>query len=76
MTSDSEEVILKFDIHLTWDKENMMFLDTYCNNHMIGNKNWFIELDESVIRFIRFANNSMVALKGMGNILVKREDGK
>jgi len=36
------------------------YLDTRCSNHMIGNKGWFVSLDEKVKRKVKFANNSIV----------------
>ncbi|GAU25658.1 hypothetical protein TSUD_265850 [Trifolium subterraneum] len=37
---------------------------------------WFINLDESITRGIRFADNSQVNSEGIGSILVKRKDGQ
>ncbi|MCI95144.1 retrovirus-related pol polyprotein from transposon TNT 1-94, partial [Trifolium medium] len=42
---------------------------------MTGNKKWFLKLDNSVRRSIKFADNSQVVSVGMGTVLVKRMDG-
>lgn len=62
------------DIQLTQEKTNVWYLVTWCNNHMTSNKNSFIKLGESVKRSIRFADNSMVTLEGIRNILMKKND--
>lgn len=43
---------------------------------MSGTKNWFNKLDESMRKSIRFKNNSIVTSRGMGSILVKKNDGQ
>jgi len=49
-------------------------LDTGCSNHMTGKKSWFSELDDSVNRKIRFADNSIVCAAGIGKVLIHRKD--
>jgi len=39
------------DGQLTEDND-IWFLDSGCSNHMTGNKNWFVELDESFTLFV------------------------
>lgn len=60
--------------HLASEKTNVWYLDTDCNNHMIGNKNWFVKSDESIKISICFAHNNMVTSEGMGNIRMKKKD--
>jgi len=43
---------------------------------MTGKKYWFAELDNSLNRKIRFADNSMVSTAGIGKVLIHRKDGK
>jgi len=43
---------------------------------MTGNKSWFAELDDSVNRKIRFADNSMVSAAGIDKVLIHSNDGK
>lgn len=42
---------------------------------MTSNKIWFIMLDESVKKVIRFADGRHVTSEGNGNIIVLRKDG-
>jgi hypothetical protein len=57
------------------DKSNLWYLDTGSSNHMTSNKKWFVKLDYSVKRSIKFADSSQVMTASMGSILVKRKDG-
>ncbi|GAU44851.1 hypothetical protein TSUD_112250 [Trifolium subterraneum] len=74
--SDSDDAMLMATTKMSEDKANVWYLDTGCSNHMTGNKDWFINLDESITRGIRFADNSQVNYEGIGSILVKSEDGQ
>jgi len=43
---------------------------------MTGKKSWFSELDDSVNRKIRFADNNIVCAAGIRKVMVHRKDGK
>ncbi|KHN24596.1 hypothetical protein glysoja_046778, partial [Glycine soja] len=58
------------------DDDDQWYLDTGCSNHMSGKKTWFCELDESVTRKIRFADDSVVNAEGIGKIKIQSKDGK
>lgn len=58
------------------DQAKAWYLDSGCNNHMNGNKNLFIMLDESLKNVIRFADGRRVTSEGKGNIVVVRKDGQ
>ncbi|PNX90798.1 F-box protein, partial [Trifolium pratense] len=73
--SDSDDSLLMAITNSEVDKSNLWYLDTGCSNHMTGNKKWFLKLDNSVKRSIKFADNSQVTSAGMGTVLVKRKDG-
>jgi len=55
---------------------NEWYLDTGCSNHMTRRKDWLIDLDESVKKNVRFANNNTVMAEGLGRVLIHRKDGK
>jgi len=67
--SDSEEVLLMATVKEEEERSDEWYLDTRCSNHMIGKKTWFSELDDSVNRKIRFADNSIVCVAGIGKVL-------
>jgi len=52
------------------------YLDTGCLNHMTGRKDWLVDLDESVKKNVRFADNSTVKVEGLGKVLIHRKGGK
>jgi hypothetical protein len=58
------------------DDDDQWYLDTGCSNHMSGKRTWFNELDESVNRSIRFADDSVVKAEGIGKIRIQSKDGK
>jgi len=73
---DSEEKFLMEIIKEEEEKGDEWYLDIGCSNHMTGNKSWFTELDDSINRKIRFADNSMVSAAGIGKMLIHKKDGK
>ncbi|GAU51473.1 hypothetical protein TSUD_95880 [Trifolium subterraneum] len=70
--SDSDDAMLMATTKMSEDKANVWYLDTGCSNHMTGNKYWFINLDESITRAIRFADNSQVNSEGIGSQLLEK----
>jgi hypothetical protein len=53
------------------NKKNMWYLDNRVNNHMCGDKNKFMKLDEAITGNVTFADHSKVAIKGKHTILIK-----
>jgi hypothetical protein len=53
------------------DKKNMWYLDNGACNHMCVDKDKFMELDETIIGNVTFADHLKVAIKGKGMILIK-----
>jgi hypothetical protein len=56
------------------DKENMWYLDNGASNHINGDTNRFIELDEAIRGNVTFADYSKVVIKGKVTILIKLKD--
>ena len=48
-------------------KEELWFLDSSCNNHMCGKKQFFSRFDESFNTSIKLGDNSSMAVIGKGN---------
>lgn len=63
-----EELLLMAQTDLVNPKETMWFLDSGCNNHMTGDKHWFIQLDESFRQVVKLGNDTKMAVMGKGNI--------
>jgi len=55
---------------------NEWYLDTRRSNHMTGRKDWLIDLDDSVKKNVRFADNSTVKAECLGRVLIHRKNGK
>ena len=56
--------------------ENNWYIDSGCSNHMTGNRNWLINFDENRKSTVRFADNRSIQAEGVGDVLLKRKDGK
>ncbi|KAE8734503.1 hypothetical protein F3Y22_tig00000764pilonHSYRG00191 [Hibiscus syriacus] len=55
---------------------NSWYLESIASNHMCGRKYMFVELDESVSGNVSFGDDSTIAMKGRGNILIRLKDGR
>lgn len=47
------------------------YLDSGCRNHMCGNKNWFIELNEDFRITVKLGNNTRMQIMSKGNVKLK-----
>ncbi|KAH0655583.1 hypothetical protein KY285_030465 [Solanum tuberosum] len=50
------------------DKENTWYLDSGCNNHMCGNREYFFDFDGSFKDSVKSGNNLSLSVVGKGNI--------
>ena len=66
---EEQEVLLMVYVELHNSKrEEVWFLDSGYNNHMSGNKQWFLDLDETFIQVVKLGNNSKMTVMGKGSI--------
>jgi hypothetical protein len=56
--------------------EEPWYLDSGASNHMTGNRGAFAKLDTAVTGSVRFGNNSVVAIKGRGVVLMLMHGGE
>lgn len=49
-------------------KSGLWFLDSGCSNHMTGNKEWFMEIDDSFRHAVRLGNSSRMEVVGKGDV--------
>ena len=61
------ELLLMVHVEKTPD-EITWFLDSGCNNHMSGQKDFFSELDESFRKTVKLGDNSSIDVMGKGRI--------
>ncbi|GJY25650.1 hypothetical protein Tco_0400376 [Tanacetum coccineum] len=60
----------------TDDEDDVWYFDNGSSNHMTGNYSYFSELDENIIRRVRFGDGSCVSIKGKGLILFQGKNGE
>jgi len=73
---DSDKVLLMETTNSEEDSVNLWYLDTGCSNHMIGHREWFVNIDDKVKNKIKFADNSSVTTEDIGKVMIQRKDGQ
>lgn len=53
------------DLHNS-KREEVWLLDSDCSNHMCGNKQWFLALDETFRQVVKLGNNMKMEVMGSG----------
>ncbi|KAE8673808.1 hypothetical protein F3Y22_tig00111772pilonHSYRG00252 [Hibiscus syriacus] len=74
--TDGKETLLLARKETNGGQANSWYLDSGASNHMCGRKDMFVELDESVSGNVSFGDDSTIAVKGRGNILIRLKDGR
>ncbi|GAU47763.1 hypothetical protein TSUD_193000 [Trifolium subterraneum] len=49
-------------------KEEAWYLNSGCSNHMVGNKEWLFEFDETFKESVKLGNDSKMVVEGKGNV--------
>ena len=57
-------------------EDNRWYLDSGASNHMCGKRSMFVGLDESFGGKVAFGDESKIAVKGKGNILIRLKNGE
>ncbi|XP_068336582.1 uncharacterized protein [Pyrus communis] len=66
-----EEMLLMAQVDVKGtEKEYTWFLDSGCSNHMSGNKEVFIEMDDSFRESAKLGNDSSLSVKGKGKVRI------
>ncbi|GAU29902.1 hypothetical protein TSUD_379930 [Trifolium subterraneum] len=65
---DEEETLLMARTNADESKHETWFLDSGCSNHMVGNKDWLYELDESYRDTVKLGDDSKMNVMGKGNV--------
>jgi len=52
----------------------MWYLGIVCLNHTIGDKEWFVSMNDKVKSRIQFLDNKSVNVEGMGKVMIQRKD--
>lgn len=55
------------------NSDQIWFLDSGCNNHMTGERQWFSDLDESYKYSLKLGDNLKMAVVGKGNVRLEIE---
>ena len=74
--TDDKETLLLARKETDDGQANSWYLDSGASNHMCGRKDMFVELNESVSGNVSFGDDSTIAVKGRGNILIRLKDGR
>ncbi|XP_066315148.1 uncharacterized protein [Miscanthus floridulus] len=62
--------------HVGADQEQRWYLDSGANNHMMGSKSSFSELNDDVTGTVKFGDGSRVIIQGHDTIIFRCQNGK
>ncbi|KAL8096471.1 hypothetical protein AgCh_037437 [Apium graveolens] len=65
---EDELLLMAYVEHNNSNREGKWFLDSGCSNHMTGNKQWFVEINEEYKHSVKLGNNMRMAVTGKGSI--------
>ncbi|XP_019432647.1 PREDICTED: uncharacterized protein LOC109339635 [Lupinus angustifolius] len=58
------------------NNKEIWYVDSGCSNHMTCHRDWLVNFDSSKKSKVRFADNIMIQAEGIGDVVIKRRDGK
>lgn len=56
--------------------KDQWYLDSECSSHTIRRKDSLINISPSSKNKVKFANNNTLSAEGIGDVLIRRNDGK
>jgi hypothetical protein len=68
MDEEEELLLMAYVQDKKTSKEEVWFLDSGCSNHMSGNKDWFIEMDEQFRHSVKLGNGVKMMVMGKGSV--------
>jgi hypothetical protein len=68
---DEEEEMLLMAKTECDDEDQIWFLDSGCSNHMVGNKNWLYDCDETHRDSVKLGDDSKMHVMGKGNLRLR-----
>lgn len=51
------------------------YLNRGCSTHMLGQREWFVQLDESIRSRVKFADDNTLSAPRMGKVLIQKKNG-
>jgi len=65
---EEDEILLMAYEDLQQQIKNCWYIDSGCSNHMIGNKEWFLSLEEELCRTVKLGNDTHMKVVAKGSI--------
>lgn len=64
-----EDVLLMAQINLTKAEDgHVWYLDSGCNNHMCGTKEWFVDFDDTFRQHVKLGDDRRMPVEGKGSL--------
>jgi hypothetical protein len=68
MDEEEELLLMAYVQEKKTSKEEVWFLASGCSNHMSGNKDWFIKMDEQFRHSVKLGNGAKMMVMGKGSV--------
>lgn len=70
---EDDQVLLMITTREDENNADKWYLDIGCSTHMIGHKDWLVNLDVSRKRKVKFADDSTLSVEGIDNVMIQRK---